>query len=616
VTGTYNAAAFAGTGQTTQLITSTFATAVNAPVPVVIAPTGVTLPNVPAGDKVNVTATPTPPATCGGACPPQAGVPIQLYLDQANSFESVAAAMDYGAHSMLAVGFSNGALSTTENTNANGQASDLFTLDTCANGPNCPTGADAFFQANVTRITDTSPPNSLGISGDSAGVVTIANVPFTFTVLAYYATGPACPAPHTLCTPATHAATAGPLYLDAIISDKYGNLAVNTAITQIQVTLAASCGSGCPLSATTVYIPSGASDTYSTFGAITWTMPSMVGTVTLTASGVLSGVQKTSAPLSIGVVSPLPTLAVTSPVPQNGVIFSSTPSVIFNGQANTSIGYAATGPEAQHIVSVTYKVDSGAVQTAPISAAYDVNFAVAASFTAGLHHITFNATDSLGNSVTGQTYSVLVDTAAPTVGFTTKTGASVGAGQAVNATITVAEGDLNATSVVATLNGTAIASSSVVVTGANTLGSSVTYTVKITGLTAGHDVLGLSASSLAGLTGTATAITVTVTVPFSQSVVISSATYGTLGSFTGISVSATNVWSSSQSLVVFAVWKNSAGQTVAVTTGGLTLAAGASGTTFAPLASALPSGSYSVSVFVITTANLPVSSPTSITASV
>ena len=208
----------------------------------------------------------------------------------------------------------------------------------------------------------------------------------------------------------------------------------------------------------------------------------------------------------------------------------------------------------------------------------------------------------------------MTDTAAPTVAFTTASGATVNYSSPVTATITVPEGDLNATSVVASLNGTTLASSAVTITGTNNLGHSVTYTVSITGLAAGSDTVGLSASSLAGLTGTATTITVTVQVAFATSVIITSASYGTLGSFNGISVTATNTWSTSQNLVVFAVWKNSAGQTAAVTTGGLTLAAGASGTTFTPLAGGLPSGSYTVSVFVITTANSPVSSPSSITA--
>jgi hypothetical protein len=60
-------------------------------------------------------------------------------------------------------------------------------------------------------------------------------------------------------------------------------------------------------------------------------------------------------------------------------------------------------------------------------------------------------------------------------------------------------------------------------------------------------------------------------------------------------------------LVVFAVWDTMVGQMVAVTAGCLTLAPGATETAFAPLIDALPSGPYSVSVFVATTTNLPVS---------
>ena len=594
--------AFAGAGQSGQLITSTFAAA--SPVPVVFLTSaetaaGVTLPSVPAGDQVNVT------ATLGTV---QAGVPVQLMLDQGTSFETLAGAMDYGASSKLTVGFSNGLTYITAITNANGQASALFTLDTLAT----PTAAHAFFLDNVTRPTDTASAASITFPTDTthnstdtaAAVVTIANTPATFTVLTYYDS--------TLTTPATHAATGASLYVDVTISDIYGNVAQNTELTAIQVTLSATAGT---LSATTVYINHLASDTASSFGPITWTMPSAVGTASLTATGVLSGKSITSAPNTIGVVSPLPTLAIISPTPLSGVIYSKSNSVVFTGEANASIGYASTGVLAVKITSITYSIDGGAVQTAPTTSANQITFSVAATMTAGLHTIYFNATDSLGNVASSSKYSVLVDTSAPTVAFTTKTGAVINYTNSVTATITVPEGDLNATSVVATLNGTALASSHVTVTGTNNLGKSVTYTVTLSGLAAGSDTIGLSASSLAGLTGTATAITVTVQVAFATSVLITSATYGTLGSFNGISVTATNTWTTSQNLVVFAVWKNSAGQTAAVTTGGLTLASGATGTTFAPLAGPLTSGTYTVSVFVITTANNPVSSTTTTTAS-
>jgi hypothetical protein len=90
----------------------------------------------------------------------------------------------------------------------------------------------------------------------------------------------------------------------------------------------------------------------------------------------------------------------------------------------------------------------------------------------------------------------------------------------------------------------------------------------------------------------------------------------TIGGYTGISANYTNAWSASQNVIVFAVWKNALGQTVAVSTGGLTLASGATGTAFAPLQSALPSGPYTVNIFVVTTGNLPVSITTTVSVTV
>ncbi len=90
-------------------------------------------------------------------------------------------------------------------------------------------------------------------------------------------------------------------------------------------------------------------------------------------------------------------------------------------------------------------------------------------------------------------------------------------------------------------------------------------------------------------------------------VILMNASYGTLGSYNGVKANLTSDWSTTSDLVVFAVWKNSAGQTVAVTTGGLTLATGMSGTMLAPMVSPLPSGTYIVSVFAVTTSDNPVS---------
>lgn len=596
VTGTYSGSSFAGAGQSKLLITSTFSTA--SPTPVALAttqsvPTGVTFPNVPAGNQVNVTAT---------LATQQAGVPVQLFLDQATSYETTAGAMDYGANSMLATGFS-GSDVVSLTTNSLGAVSALFTVDTVA-------GSNAFFQANGTRITDTS-ANTMAISGDSSpAIVTVGNVPATFAINTYYSTAP-------LAGATTHAATSASLYVDVTIADAYGNPATNTGVNQIQISLVASCASTCPLSASTVYIPSGGSDTYGSFGAVVWTMPSTTGAVTLTASGVLGGVQTSSAPYSVDVVSPSPSIAITSPTPVNGVVYSSTVSVIFTGQANVSIGYASTGSFAVSIKSVTYKIDSGAVQKAPITSGYDITFSLAATFTPGLHSISFNTTDSAGNSVTGQTYQVLVDTSAPTVEFMTPNNANLTNGASATATIVVLQGDLNASSVTATQNGTPITASHITVSGNNALGTNTTYAVTISGLSAGTDVIGLSATTLSGLSATANSITVHVTLPANQLFSISGTAVGcSLGGFSGTCISYTNQNTTAGSVVVFAVWKNNAGQTMGVGTAGLTVASGATDEAFVPQPVGLASGTYTVNIFVVTTANIPVSLETTISVSV
>ena len=83
--------------------------------------------------------------------------------------------------------------------------------------------------------------------------------------------------------------------------------------------------------------------------------------------------------------------------------------------------------------------------------------------------------------------------------------------------------------------------------------------------------------------------------------------YGTVGGYNVVKASLLNYWPWSQDLLVFAIWKNLDGQTVAVTTGSLSLGPHATGTTFAPLVpGALVSGYYIVGVFAVTTSNNPV----------
>lgn len=92
-----------------------------------------------------------------------------------------------------------------------------------------------------------------------------------------------------------------------------------------------------------------------------------------------------------------------------------------------------------------------------------------------------------------------------------------------------------------------------------------------------------------------------------QAVTLFHASYGPLGNYNGVEANLTCNFAYSLDMVVFSIWKNNLGQTVAVTTGGITLPPGATGTAFAPLVGALPRGSYLVIVFAITTNNNPVS---------
>ncbi|MDG6901557.1 MAG: hypothetical protein JRM80_06305 [Nitrososphaerota archaeon] len=600
ITGTYNSGGFSGSGTSASLVTSTFAGA--SATPAVAVPTGATytIATVPAGSTVVVS------ETLGTL---QAGVPVTLYLDHAASYETAVGAKDYGANSLVPAVFSGGTQAITAYTGSSGAslgvASATFTVDTVM-------GSHAQFQANVAAPTITGgATNMLGnsTSGASATAITVAGAPASFVIspVCFKATPdtPAtCGADNDLV--GTSVAAGATVFVDISVADAYGNTAANPGPNQIQVTLAAA---GSTLSSTTTYILMNNPDTYPTNGWVAWTFPTTVGTaITLTASGVLSG-KSSSSTDKVTTVSDLPTISVTSPAPLSGVIYSGSTSVVFSGEANVSTGYSTN----IKISSVGFKVDSNPWQSGVISSANQVVFSLAATMTAGLHTIQFNATDTLSNTVVSQSFKVLVDTAAPTITATTTSGSSISAGSPVVFSIVDPEGDLNASSVVATSNSTATLTATV--TGTNNPGSSVTYTINVNGLptSTGHWSVTLNANDYAGNAATAVTITVKVTVAFAQSVVLQgTASQTTIGGFPGISATFSNEWSSSQNLIVFAVWKNSAGQTVAVSTSGLTLAAGATGTAFAPLAGSLPSGSYTVNIFVWTTSNQSVSSTTSI----
>ena len=517
----------------------------------------------------------------------QAGVPVYFKLASSSA-----------GYDGTFVGGGSQVVATTDNT---GKATATLTVDTVA---------ASFTQ--VTTVYAASPAlNFTGTEPLSGVITTVAGTPSKLTLAISYDSSIPFASDATITNEAVNGTK---LYINAIITDAYGNVAANPGPGQIQVSLSTSPAT--TLSSTSVVIPQGYSQTdcvgTGCSGAVFWDMPKTIGTtVILTASGA----DLTSATFTVKTVSATPALTISSPTPVSGVIYSNTPAVVFSGFANVSAGFATTGPKAVTMATLGYKVGTAAGGGHKITlAGSNPTWSFAATMSAGLNTLSVNATDSNGDTVFSSVSQVLVDTTAPKVTFTTANNAQLINGAPAAATIVVAEGDLNASSVSATVNGTAVASTNIVVTGANSLGHSVNYTVSIKNLPTGTDNVVLSASSLAGLTASAS-ITVKVIVPFAVSVVINSATSGTLGSFSGISVSATNVWSTSQSLVVFAVYKNAAGQTVAVATGGVTLASGATGTAFAPLAGALPSGTYTVSVFVITTTNSPVSNATTISVS-
>ena len=507
----------------------------------------------------------------------QRGVPVTFYLDTATSTQVNG----------------DGTMSVSENTAANGTATASFKLDTGAS-------ATLYYVAQTQDVAQTT--GNLGNSSDSAAITTKAGTAAALVLTAYYTSTISS------ANVATKAVNGTTLYLDVSLADKYGNPTTDTFSYQIQITLA---GPG-KFSATNVYIKSGGTDTAASFGPILWTAPNAFGPQAITASSTFPTVTDT-----ITLVSATPTMAVTSPVPLNGVIYSGTTAVTFTVQANVSVGY----PSTTNITSVGYKIDNTPWQSATITPGNKVTPSVSVFLTAGIHTVQFNATDSNSpaNTVVSQKYTVLVDTTAPNVNFVTVNNANLTSGSAVVANFVDSMGDLNSSSVsaVATnMQTSATKTLTASVTGTNNPGHSVTYAVSITGLTTGNWSVALSASDLAGNSNSST-ITVHVTVPFAQSFVISGTPHtATVGSFSGINASYTNLNPTSQSVIVFAVFKNSAGQTMGIGTGSLTVGAGSTQSVFIAEPVGLASGTYSVSIFVFTTGNLPVSVASTISVTV
>jgi len=425
---------------------------------------------------------------------------------------------------------------------------------------------------------------------------------------------------------ATTASVKDSLFLDVRISDKYGNLAFNPGPSNLQVGLVATGGL---LTATQVYIPASCSDTSGTtsscaapFGPIQWTMPTTYpGTVTLTATGVISGVTISNS-TTLTLVDPHPTFSLTSPkAGVNGAIYSNSPSVVIKGDANASLGYDSDSTSTAYvpISQVSYKIDSGSIQTAIISSSSAVTFSVAAIFTNGLHTISFNTTDSLGNefvgtSTNGGTLQVLVDTTAPTVTFVTKANAGVNASMPLTFNVVVAEGDLGVPTVA--YNGTALSSTLISVTPAvnitSTLGKSTTYTVTAK-LPSGKWLVTIGATDLAGKSATTAQEMVTAILPTDQSFTATGVSQSTFAGEPAVVATLTNNLPTAYSAIVYATISGSG---VIPTATISNLAPGASTQIYLALAGLAP-GTYTVTFTVYSTLSVPLSVPytTSVTIS-
>jgi len=302
-------------------------------------------------------------------------------------------------------------------------------------------------------------------------------------------------------------------------------------------------------------------------------------------------------------VSAYPTINVTSPAVVSGVLYSSTAFVTFKGIANATSGSASTT-----IATIGYKVGTGGWQSVSTASQHNIVWTVPLVLAVGINTVTFNVTDSNSLTTLSPAWTVLVDTAAPVFG-TIKLESATSSTAQVN--VTSAQGDLNASSVTATANGTAISASQISVSGTNKLGSSVTYLVSISNLAEGTWTLSVSAKTIAGLSATASG-TVTVTVvppPPGQTFVFPSAPAQVTGP-TGPAVNATikNNGTSSYTAYVYVVVHSSSGATVYIGIANFgSIAAGGSATL--PIPVVLPKGTYSATVQAYTSAGITVSGP-------
>jgi len=492
--------------------------------------------------------------------------------------------------------FANGASSitlTTNNTATTGTAGGVQ----ASMAANTTLNSVAIFNATAADPTNLASTHVL-TAGASPSVTTTPGAIATLVVNIAAGTGLGTSGPNLKTI--VNGSTA---YVDAAYADAYNNLVTVAPSNQIQIGLAASTGA---LSATQVYIQAHQLSTNATgsFGAILWTLPNTIGTVaTITASANVNGraVQGTS---SLTTVSAYPTINVTSPKVVTGTLYAPSSFVTFQGIANATSGSASTT-----IATIGYKVGTGGWLSASTTSAHNVVWTVPIVLSSGLNTVQFNVTDSAGKTTVTSAYTVLVDSSVPTFGAIKL----VANTSSANVNVTSSEGDLNATSVTATANGTAIAASRISVTGTNNPGSSVTYLVTISGLSAGTWNLAVSAKTLAGLSGSATG-TVTVTVtgpPPAQTFTITGLASGSTPVGKGVNATLTNQGTSSYTAYGYLVVKNSTGSTVYIGIANFgTIAPG--GKVTLPIPYVLSPGSYTATVYVFTPTGAPVATQESL----
>jgi hypothetical protein len=469
-------------------------------------------------------------------------------------------------------------------------------------------GTVAGGQASVNVLYAVNPTTNS--TSATTGPYTVTAGPLAFINLqAYFVNnGPNIPP----ADPTSYVVPKGTLWLNVFGVDKFGNPYSFTAgAGGIQVNLQATC-STC-LSATTVYIFNGKSDTWTSGYAVQFTAPNSVGVVTTITASLNYNGQPFSNSTKITTVSPLPNTFVKSPSMINNTIVTRSNPVTLLVVAN-----ATKGIDADTISALKYSLNKGPNVTVALNTGQpNVAIPVSISFPQGLNTLTLYVADSQNPANQNKTtVKVLADYTPPTIAFVTPDKSQIQAGQTVQATITDNLGILNFTSVTVTYNSTALPASAITITGTNSFGTQKTYSVSISGLPSGKWKVTISAKDLAGNAATPVSITVIVVVPTNQSfTLVGQPVQTTFGGFPAIQVTYQNNLPAAQQGVVFAVVHNAKGQTVMISTSTINPSAGAQSTAYLVLAG-LGSGTYTVDIFVTTPSGVSISLTTTITVTV